>query len=389
MIKATYQVNEQGSVNAKGDFVQSFARWEKRYLMELLVPEFVLDALVYATAHDNVTLYDPDPVNIFNITVDYEWKECFADVKLSFSVEELTRSKCCDSAGEPDIIDVDGPEVSFLFPYIRWQDVSLDSNLGSWQYTLALYPASGEFTNFGGVATWDAPVWVNLYSLEGGSHYQDLQSPYDAYLVIIGLDDAGSYVIYGYANYYLLTPPIIKFYQSGYSSIIEQGTAPVVNNRYFVFVSPLPVENSNLLVFTKYDSLDITKRYNGDVYHYQDGQFTCLNLAKAGNIIESNDVWYQYSGLWWQVVPSIENWENTSGDDWVFRGNAVKNSFVQGYQSFDDSTWVPIGDPVTDTVFATTGLPITFPVCCDNFFKVLCYNHSKEFKYSATVRCIS
>lgn len=84
--------------NGDGTRVITFQSLAKRYTFFILAPEYMADALVAMQFFQAVTmyLYNGDTVSMQDIEVEVDWTtDCFAKVKVSFSVDVLAKTACC------------------------------------------------------------------------------------------------------------------------------------------------------------------------------------------------------------------------------------------------------------------------------------------------------
>ena len=96
--RAAYAVDEQGVESDTGEFTPELQRWTKRVSIEFPAPEFMIDALHYATLCDNVYYYDKFG-GVFRCefpAVNFEWieGECIAVVEFSFQIATVLKTTC-------------------------------------------------------------------------------------------------------------------------------------------------------------------------------------------------------------------------------------------------------------------------------------------------------
>jgi hypothetical protein len=99
-----YEETEDGQENGDGDFVPTFRRQIKKYLIKTgLLPEFLIDAIKRMELHDNVwlTFKTGEIEQIFNVSVEYEWafeEKYYAMATITFDMNErIAIGSCCDN----------------------------------------------------------------------------------------------------------------------------------------------------------------------------------------------------------------------------------------------------------------------------------------------------
>jgi len=100
-----YEEVEDGQENGDGDFVPTYRRQIKKYLIKSsLVPDYLVDAMKRMELHDNIELTwkTGEVEQIYNVSVEPEWqfeKKCHqATVTITFDMnEKITVGACCDN----------------------------------------------------------------------------------------------------------------------------------------------------------------------------------------------------------------------------------------------------------------------------------------------------
>lgn len=97
--KPEYSVVAEGSENGDKEFMPTFQKVKKLYKIEVLAPEYLVDALTLLPLHDNITLYDKTGESsvIKNIVIEPEWLDydCFAKVTITFEQDYNSKTACC------------------------------------------------------------------------------------------------------------------------------------------------------------------------------------------------------------------------------------------------------------------------------------------------------
>jgi len=90
-----YDSKEEGVENGNRYFNKTFQQLKKRYKIDFIAPEYILDALTLLPLHDYVTLYDGfDSYELDDISVDYDWDGRFAICTLGFTVNGWNKTLC-------------------------------------------------------------------------------------------------------------------------------------------------------------------------------------------------------------------------------------------------------------------------------------------------------
>lgn len=90
-----YPIEEEGAEDSSGLFVPEFIKWMKQYVFEAIVPEYVVDAMMTLSIHDNVYI---DGTRVYDFSVeDISWIGHFAKISASFHTGGVIRSRCCSN----------------------------------------------------------------------------------------------------------------------------------------------------------------------------------------------------------------------------------------------------------------------------------------------------
>ena len=98
-----YQYEEEGEDNGEGVLIKTFEKLQKVYKFQVLVPEYMADALMFMALHDVVNisytngLYASSIRNIIvNVTWDEDTNSCMAIVDVSFQQDDqILKDNCC------------------------------------------------------------------------------------------------------------------------------------------------------------------------------------------------------------------------------------------------------------------------------------------------------
>ena len=110
--KPEYVLEEEAQENHEQTVIVQNQKWTKKYRCEYKAPEFMADALTVMQLHDNIyiTLPDDEPVKVKDINVSVEWPEaggheCFANIILEWSFEDIIKTACCQNGEAMYYID--------------------------------------------------------------------------------------------------------------------------------------------------------------------------------------------------------------------------------------------------------------------------------------------
>jgi len=175
-----YEEVEDGQENGDGDFVPTYRRQIKKYLIKsALVPDYLVDAMKRMELHDNIELTwkTGEVEQIYNVSVEPEWqfeKKCHqATVTITFDMDEkITVGACCDNLTVGEVVP---PEP---IPDLYWvaetgSDVSGDGSYANPWATL-------------GYATTQAIVSGDVIHVKAGTITEIVQSNLAAGVSIIG-----------------------------------------------------------------------------------------------------------------------------------------------------------------------------------------------------------
>lgn len=98
-----YKYEEEGEDNGDGVLIKTFEKLQKVYKFQVLVPEYMADALMFMALHDVITisytngLYSTSARNIIvNVTWDEDTNSCMALVEVSFQQDDqVLKDNCC------------------------------------------------------------------------------------------------------------------------------------------------------------------------------------------------------------------------------------------------------------------------------------------------------
>ena len=102
--KPTYELEEEGTEDADGEFSPTFQKWAKKYSIQFYAQEFLADALTLMTLHDQVyvTLKNGENSQVLDIDVEPVWDnniECWAEVTMTFVTDYIIRKNCDENFG--------------------------------------------------------------------------------------------------------------------------------------------------------------------------------------------------------------------------------------------------------------------------------------------------
>lgn len=101
--KPEYIVEEEGFDNGQAVKKKTFEKFQKKYVLQVVVPEYVADALQLMPLHDNIRisytngLYSGQVRNL-EVTVSYleETSDCMAIVEIKFQQDDqAVKDNCC------------------------------------------------------------------------------------------------------------------------------------------------------------------------------------------------------------------------------------------------------------------------------------------------------
>lgn len=100
-----YQHEEDGEDNGDGVLIKTFEKLQKIYKFQVLVPEYMADALMFMALHDTITLsytnglYTASIRNVIvNVTWDEDTNSCMGIVDVSFQQDDqVLKDNCCTS----------------------------------------------------------------------------------------------------------------------------------------------------------------------------------------------------------------------------------------------------------------------------------------------------
>ena len=100
-----YEEVEDGQENGDGDFIPTYRRQIKKYIIRTsLIPDYLFDAIKRMELHDNVELTwkSGEVEQIYNVQSEIEWqfeKYCWQGVAtITFDMDEkITVGACCDN----------------------------------------------------------------------------------------------------------------------------------------------------------------------------------------------------------------------------------------------------------------------------------------------------
>lgn len=105
--KPAYDFTEEGEEDGLGNFTPSFRRLTKKHNLQVVVPEFMVDALQILPLHDNIEVSTPDGYTrqVGTIAVASDWQDtkgCWALVDILYSNSATVKTGCC--TGETTVI---------------------------------------------------------------------------------------------------------------------------------------------------------------------------------------------------------------------------------------------------------------------------------------------
>lgn len=197
--RGSYEIIEQGRELGNKTFVREFARLQRDYSFDVIVPEYLYDCLCHIQLHDMIvitTKYD-EQARAYNFKVGApEWNKAVCKVNISFTVDYTVNSGCCQSGalvyercltcGDVDVIDL----IEYTDPILDTSatDTALIDTIDFFRYYMVHY------TDSNGVETWQ----LNKFYL-----------PLKKWIIVDGSELAGSAVCFthGGINW--------KFYYTG------------------------------------------------------------------------------------------------------------------------------------------------------------------------------
>jgi len=101
--KPEYSIEEEGFENGDGVFIKTRERLIKNYKFEIVVPEYIADALVFMALHDNIRISYTNGLyssTVRNVKVNVNWEDitnsCLAIVEVSFQQDDqILKGNCC------------------------------------------------------------------------------------------------------------------------------------------------------------------------------------------------------------------------------------------------------------------------------------------------------
>lgn len=105
IIKPDYQYEEVGFESGEAVFLKTSETLKKRCKFEVVVPEYVADALEAMPLHDDIRIMFVDgrySTAIRNVQTDVNWDDefngCMAQVVVSFEQDDqIVKTACCDN----------------------------------------------------------------------------------------------------------------------------------------------------------------------------------------------------------------------------------------------------------------------------------------------------
>jgi len=90
-----YDSTEEGIENGNKGFNKTFQQLKKRYKIDFIAPEYLLDALTLLPMHDYVTIHDGyQSYPIDDVNIEYEWDDFYAVCTLSFTITGWNKTLC-------------------------------------------------------------------------------------------------------------------------------------------------------------------------------------------------------------------------------------------------------------------------------------------------------
>ena len=103
-LEMTFPLEEEGAKNGEGQFVRTFGRQTKKYLLRTnKLPDFMVDVFHRMKLHDTIELIDllGDAHTIYNLEVEHEWLDVdkyYAKIDLTFDYDEtVVIAGCCNN----------------------------------------------------------------------------------------------------------------------------------------------------------------------------------------------------------------------------------------------------------------------------------------------------
>jgi len=98
--KPLYEIDEVGSTDGDNNFKRTWQKWEKKYKFQVLVPEFIIEALSMIKMHDYISIFLPNSQSVRVKDFEIEnitWQEegCMALVGCEFTTDYILNSGCC------------------------------------------------------------------------------------------------------------------------------------------------------------------------------------------------------------------------------------------------------------------------------------------------------
>lgn len=113
-----YEFNEEGEEDGLGNFNADYKKLSKRYLLQVVVPEFITDALQLMPLHSTIQIETDNGYSgvVDTISVNTKWQgedKLWALADILFSTDFIVKTGCCDS----DEVQITGclrPPYSFV-----------------------------------------------------------------------------------------------------------------------------------------------------------------------------------------------------------------------------------------------------------------------------------
>ena len=178
-----YEEVEDGQENGDGDFIPTYRRQIKKYIIRTsLIPDYLFDAIKRMELHDNIELTwkSGEVEQIYNVQAEIEWqfeKYCWQGVAtITFDMDEkITVGACCDNLTVGEVVP---PEP---IPDLYWvaetgSDVSGDGTYANPWATL-------------GYATTQATTSGDIIHVKAGTITETVQSVLAVGVSIVGSGD--------------------------------------------------------------------------------------------------------------------------------------------------------------------------------------------------------
>lgn len=97
----SYELIDEGREDGEKNFIPDFRKLQKKFTFNVVVPEYLYDALCHAQVHDTlfITLKNNETSRAFNFQVQLiEWRDnSVAYVSVSFTVDYVVNYGCCNN----------------------------------------------------------------------------------------------------------------------------------------------------------------------------------------------------------------------------------------------------------------------------------------------------